>query len=50
MKIEFFLDFPTILANQPRTVHFVIQVVADKVGAVRPKPAAFCAVMDRSGS
>ena len=50
MKTEFLLDYPTILANQPRPVHFAIQFVADKVGAVRPKPAAFCVVLDRSGS
>jgi von Willebrand factor type A domain len=50
MKIEFFLDYPTILANQARPVHFAIQIAADKVGTTRPKPAAFCAVLDRSGS
>jgi Ca-activated chloride channel homolog len=50
MKIEFFLDYPTILANQARPVHFAIQFAADMVGMTRPKPAAFCAVLDRSGS
>ena len=50
MKTEFFLDYPTILANQARPVHFAIRFAADVVGKPRPKPAAFCAVLDRSGS
>jgi len=50
MKTEFLLDYPTILANQARPVHFAIQFTADVTGAPRPKPAAFCAVVDRSGS
>ena len=50
MKTEFFLDYPTILANQARPVHFAIRFVADVVGASRIKPAAFCIVLDRSGS
>src|SRR5580693_967450 len=50
MKTEFLLDYPTILANQARPVHFAVQFTADVTGNPRPKPAAFCAVMDRSGS
>jgi hypothetical protein len=50
MKTEFFLDYPTILANQARPVHFAIRFEADVVGNPRPRPAAFCAVLDRSGS
>jgi len=50
MKTEFFLDYPTILANQARPVHFAIRFEADVVGKPRPKPAAFCVVLDRSGS
>jgi len=50
MKTEFFLDYPTILANQARPVHFAIRFEADVVGKPRPKPAAFCAVLDRSES
>ena len=50
MKIEFLLDYPTILANQARPVHFAIQFAAEAAGASRPKPAAFCIVLDRSGS
>jgi len=50
MKTEFFLDYPTILANQARPVHFAIRFLADTVSVPRPKPAAFCAVLDRSGS
>jgi Ca-activated chloride channel family protein len=50
MKTEILLDYPTILANQARPVRFAIQFVAEVVGASRPKPAAFCIVLDRSGS
>ena len=50
MKTEFFLDYPTILANQARPVNFAIRFEAGMLGAPRPKPAAFCAVLDRSGS
>jgi Ca-activated chloride channel homolog len=50
MKTDFLLDYPTILANQARPVHFAIQFVADVMGNLRPRPAAFCAVVDRSGS
>ena len=32
MKTEFFLDYPTILANQARPVHFAIRFEADVVG------------------
>jgi len=50
MKTEFFLDYPTILANQARPVHFAIRFAAEAAGNPRPRPAAFCAVLDRSGS
>ena len=50
MKTEFFLDYPTILANQARPVHFAIRFAADTADNPRPKPASFCAVLDRSGS
>lgn len=50
MKTEFFLDYPTILANQARPVHFAIRFEAESLSHPRPKPAAFCAVLDRSGS
>jgi len=50
MKTEFYLDYPTILANQARPVNFAIRFAAELVGNPRPKPAAFCAVLDRSGS
>lgn len=50
MKTEFFLDYPTILANQARPVHFAIRFEADVVGQLQPRSAAFCAVLDRSGS
>lgn len=50
MQVEFFLDYPTILANQARPVHFAIRFAADALCQARPRPAAFCAVVDRSGS
>ena len=50
MKTEFLLDYPTILANQARPVHFVIRFNAEVLNQPRPRPAAFCAVLDRSGS
>ncbi len=50
MKTEFHLDHTTILANQHQPVHFAIRFEADTVAARQRKPAAFCIVMDRSGS
>ncbi len=50
MKTTFLLDYPTILANQARPVHFAIRFEADRVGKPRTQPTAFCVVLDRSGS
>lgn len=50
MKINLELDYRTILANQARPVHFALQFQADSIANPRPKPAAFCVVLDRSGS
>ena len=50
MKTEFHLDYPTILANQARPVHFAIRFEAGQLSQPRPKPTAFCVVLDRSGS
>jgi Ca-activated chloride channel family protein len=50
MKIETFLDYQTILANQPRPVHFALKLTADEIVQPRSRPAAFCLVLDRSGS
>jgi hypothetical protein len=50
MKINLRLDYQTILANQAQPVHFALQFQADSIAAPRPKPAAFCVVLDRSGS
>ncbi len=50
MKLDLKLDYRTILANQARPVHFALQFQADNLTAPRPKPAAFCVVLDRSGS
>ena len=50
MKTDFHLDYPTILANLARPVHFAIRFEAGQINQPRPKPAAFCVVLDRSGS
>ena len=50
MKTEFQLDYPTILANQARPVHLAIRFQAGQISQPRPRPAAFCVVLDRSGS
>src|SRR5258705_435543 len=50
MKINLQLDYQTILANQARPVHFALQFQAGNIATARPKPAAFCLVLDRSGS
>jgi Ca-activated chloride channel family protein len=50
MKIECFLDHQTILANQPRPVHLAIKLTAAELIQPRPRPAAFCLVLDHSGS
>lgn len=50
MKINLQLDHRTILANQAQPVHFALQFQAENISSPRPKPAAFCVVLDRSGS
>ena len=50
MKIETHLDHQTILANQARPVFFAVRISADSLAQPRPRPAAFCLVLDRSGS
>lgn len=50
MKIETYLDHQTILANQARPVFFAVRITADCLTQPRPNPAAFCVVLDRSGS
>jgi Ca-activated chloride channel homolog len=50
MKINLQLDYRTILANQARPVHFALQFQAENTAVPRPKAAAFCVVLDRSGS
>lgn len=50
MKIETLLDHQTILANQARPVHFAIRFDVEELGQPRPRPVAFCLVLDRSGS
>ena len=50
MKIETHLDHQTILANQARPVFFAVRISADALAQPRPRPAAFCLVLDRSGS
>lgn len=50
MKTEFYLDYPTVLANRAQPVHFAIRFQVEALAQPRPKPAAFCLVLDRSGS
>lgn len=50
MKTELLLDHETILANQAQPVHFALRFAADTVAAAARQPAAFCIVLDRSGS
>ncbi|MCC6972104.1 MAG: VWA domain-containing protein, partial [Phycisphaerales bacterium] len=50
MQIETFLDHQAILVNQAQPVHFAVRITTAPTVASRPKPAAFCLVLDRSGS
>ena len=50
MKIETHLDHQTILANHARPVFFAVRLNAESLAQPRPRPAAFCLVLDRSGS
>jgi Ca-activated chloride channel family protein len=50
MKIDCQLDYQTILRNQGRPVHLSLTLKANPTSAQRPRPMAFCAVIDRSGS
>lgn len=50
MKTELLLDHATILANQARPIHFALRFTADAIQTQDRKPAAFCVVLDRSGS
>jgi Ca-activated chloride channel family protein len=50
MKIGTHLDYEVILANRAFPVYFAVHFEAPDVGQTRPKPAAFCLVLDRSGS
>ena len=50
MKTKLLLDHETILANQARPVHFALRFTADVIAAKARQPAAFCVVLDRSGS
>ncbi len=50
MKTELLLDHATILANQARPIHFALRFTADEVAVAARRPAAFCVVLDRSGS
>jgi Ca-activated chloride channel homolog len=50
MKISTHLDYEVILANRACPVFFAVHFEAPVLGKARPKPAAFCLVLDRSGS
>jgi len=50
MKIEALLDTPSILANQAVPVHLLVRFTRAGAGRDPPRPIAFTAVIDRSGS
>jgi Ca-activated chloride channel homolog len=50
MKITGFLDYEVILANRSQPVHFALRFEAPHQGQQRARAAAFCIVLDRSGS
>jgi Ca-activated chloride channel family protein len=50
MQIEALLDYKKILANQPQPVCFALRLRAPETTSKRTNPAAFCLVLDRSGS
>jgi Ca-activated chloride channel family protein len=50
MKINLQLDHRTILANKAQPIHFALQIQAENISSPRPRPAAFCVVLDTSGS
>jgi Ca-activated chloride channel family protein len=50
MKINASLDYTVILANRAQPVHFALQLEAATLNLARPRPTAFCIVLDRSGS
>ena len=51
MNIQLTLDYQTILRNEPRPVHLVAKLTAQKLEThARPRSAAFAVVLDRSSS
>lgn len=50
MKFDLHLDYRTILANKAQPVHCALQFKAENISVPRSRPAAFCVVLDRSGS
>jgi Ca-activated chloride channel homolog len=51
MNIQLTLDYQTILRNEPRPVHLVAKLTAQKLEThARSRSAAFAVVLDRSGS
>ena len=50
MRIDALLDYQAIVACHTQPVHFAVRLRADPVDNPRPQPAAFCVVLDRSGS
>lgn len=50
MNIQYNLDHETILANQERNVHLVLNLTAPKRESNKREPIAFNVVLDRSGS
>lgn len=51
MNTETLLDYPTLLAHQARPVHLALRLEAEALVEDQPTPpAAFCLVLDASGS
>jgi Ca-activated chloride channel homolog len=50
MNISTHLDYEVILANRACPVCLAVHFEAPVIGQARPKPVAFCLVLDRSGS
>jgi Ca-activated chloride channel family protein len=50
MNIKTYLDYEVILANTAQPVCFTVRCDAPRLNVPRPKPGAFCVVLDRSGS
>lgn len=50
MQIQTYLDKLAVLVGDHEPLHLALRLTADRTGVARPVPAAFCIVLDRSGS